>query len=43
MLAYTVIISSGYFAQLGQWPLGGMFAVLLGLDMVNVSFLMRKK
>jgi hypothetical protein len=43
MLAYTLIVSPGYFAQLGQWPLVGMFAVLLVLDGVNVSLLMKKK
>ena len=26
MLFYTVIVSPGYFAQLGQWPLVVMFA-----------------
>ncbi len=39
MLAYTVIVSPGYFAQQGQWPLAGMFAVLLVLDVVNIYFL----
>ena len=43
MLAYTVIVSPGYFAQLGQWPLVGMFAVLLVLDLFNVWALMQKK
>jgi hypothetical protein len=43
MLAYTVIVSPGYFAQLGQWPLVGMFAVLLVLDVVSVLTLTRQK
>lgn len=36
MLAYTVIASPGYFAQQGQWPFVGMFAILLILDVVNL-------
>jgi len=36
MLIYTVIVSPGYFAQLGQWPLVGMFAVLLVLAVASV-------
>ena len=43
MLAYTVIVSPGYFAQQGQWPLAAMFAVLLVLDVVNIYFLARLK
>jgi hypothetical protein len=35
MLAYTAIVSPGYFAQQGQWPLVGMFAVILALDIVS--------
>lgn len=27
MLLYTVIVSAGYFAQLGQWPFVAMFGV----------------
>jgi hypothetical protein len=41
MLAYTTIVSSGYFAQLGQWPLVAMFALLLVLDVISVFVLMR--
>ena len=43
MLAYTVIVSSGYFAQLGQWPLVIMFAVLLVLNGISITLLMNKK
>ena len=32
----TVIVSPGYFAQQGQWPLVFMFAVLLVLDVLCV-------
>jgi hypothetical protein len=41
MLIYTVIVSPGYFAQHGQWPLVGMFAVLLALDLVCIRLLIR--
>jgi hypothetical protein len=41
LLAYTCIVSPGYFAQLGQWPLVGMFAVLLVLDVLNALTLLR--
>jgi hypothetical protein len=30
MVIYSEIVSPGYFAQLGQWPMVGMFIVLLG-------------
>ena len=30
MVIYSEIVSPGYFAQLGQWPMVIMFAVLLG-------------
>ena len=29
MVLYSEIVSPGYFAQLGQWALVGMFAILL--------------
>jgi hypothetical protein len=35
MLAYTVIVSPGYFAQHGQWLLLGMFIIVLVLDLVS--------
>ena len=41
MLAYTAVVSPGYFAQQGQAPLVGMFAVLLALDAVNATILLR--
>ena len=41
MLIYTVVNSSGYFAQLGQWPLVLMFAVLLILSLVSVKRLIK--
>jgi hypothetical protein len=41
MLAYTAVVSPGYFAQSGQWPLVGMFAVLLALEVLNIYCLAR--
>jgi hypothetical protein len=41
MLTYTVLVSPGYFAQLGQWPLVGMFGVLLVLTLVSYVLLGR--
>jgi len=41
MLAYTVIVSPGYYAQTGDYAFVGMFAVLMALTLVFivVSFL----
>jgi hypothetical protein len=41
MLVYTVIISPGYFAQQGQWPLVAMFAVLLVLALGSMRGLLK--
>jgi hypothetical protein len=41
MLTYTVLVSPGYFAELGQWPLVGMFGVLLLLTLVSYALLGR--
>lgn len=41
MLLYTVIVSPGYFAQRGEWPAVGMFAVLLALALASVVVLTR--
>jgi len=41
MLIYTVIVSPGYFAQAGQWPLVGMFGVLLLLAIASILQLSR--
>ncbi|MFO7742803.1 MAG: hypothetical protein R6X31_10880 [Anaerolineae bacterium] len=43
MLTYTVLVSPGYFAELGQWPLVGMFGVLLILALVSYGLLWRTK
>jgi hypothetical protein len=36
MLLYTVIVSPGYFAEKGQWPFVGMFAVVLLLALISI-------
>jgi len=36
MLLYTVINSPGYFAQRREWPMVGMFAVLLVLTVFSL-------
>lgn len=36
MLLYTAIVSPGYFAQKGRWPLVGMFAVLFILALISI-------
>ena len=40
MLFYTIIVSPGYFAQRGQWPLVGMFALLLILALISLGALL---
>ena len=41
MVIYSEIVSPGYFAQLGQWPMLGMFFVLLGGAIWSVLLLLR--
>ena len=43
MLIYTVIVSPGYFAQQGQWPLVAMFGVLLILALISLRLLARSE
>lgn len=40
MLLYTVIVSPGYFAQKRQWPVVGMFALLLILALVSLGLVL---
>jgi len=42
MLIYSEIVSPGYFAQLGQWPMVWMFVVLLGGAIWSVLLLLRE-
>ena len=41
MLLYTVIVSPGYYGQLGQWGMVAMFLVLLGLAKLCMWALLR--
>jgi len=41
MLLYTVIVSPGYFAQAGQWPLVAMFLVLVVVALAAIVKLAR--
>ena len=40
MLLYTVIVSPGYFAHKREWPMVGMFAVLLVLALVSLGLVL---
>jgi hypothetical protein len=42
MVIYSEIVSPGYFAQLGQWPMVGMFAIILVGAVTGVRLLMRE-
>jgi hypothetical protein len=42
MVIYSEIVSPGYFAQLGQWPMVGIFAVILFGATVAVTLLLRE-
>lgn len=41
MLLYTIIVSPGYFAQLGQWAIVGMFVLLVLLNLLNLFYLFK--
>lgn len=43
MLLYSVIVSPGYFAQLGQWEFVAMFAVLFSLAVLSLMVLFYTK
>jgi len=43
MVIYSEIVSPGYFAQLGQWPMVGMFAVILIGAAWSVKLLLSKE
>ena len=40
MLFYTVIVSPGYFAQKGEWPMVGVFAVMLILALISLTLVL---
>jgi hypothetical protein len=41
MVIYSEIVSPGYFAQLGQWVMAGMFIIVLGGAIWSVMQLLR--
>ncbi len=43
MLAYTVLVSPGYYAQTGDYAFVGMFAVLMVLTLVVIVVSLLKK
>jgi hypothetical protein len=43
MVIYSEIVSPGYFAQLGQWALVALFAILLFGGTISVTMLLRQK
>ena len=43
MVIYSEIVSPGYFAQLGQWPLVAVFAILLFGATISAMQLLREK
>ena len=43
MVIYSEIVSPGYFAQLGQWALVAMFAILLFGGTISITMLLRQK
>jgi hypothetical protein len=43
MVLYSEIVSPGYFAQLGQWPLVAMFAILLLGGTISITMLLKQK
>ncbi len=42
LLAYTVIVSPGYYAQQGQWPFVALFAALLALTVLFLVLAARR-
>jgi hypothetical protein len=42
MLLYTTIVSPGYFAQLGEWPIVIMFLLLICSNLFNMYMLIKK-
>ena len=39
MLLYTTVVSPGYFGQKGQWPMVGLFALLVALTLASIGWL----
>lgn len=43
VVIYSEIVSPGYFAQLGQWPMVALFAMILIGAVMSVVFLSRER
>jgi len=43
LLLYTVIVSLGYYAQLGDFAVVGLFMVLTGLTVVALIFQLKQR
>jgi len=43
MVLYSLIVSPGYYAQLGQWAFVVMFSVLIVLTLYSVNVLVQSK
>jgi hypothetical protein len=43
MVLYSLIVSPGYYAQLGQWAFVVMFALLIVLTLVSILLLVRSR
>lgn len=43
MLAYTVVVSPGYYAQTGDYAFVGMFAILMALTLIFIALSIHKK
>jgi len=43
LLAYTVVVSPGYYAQREEYAFVGMFAVLMALDLLFIALSIRKR
>lgn len=43
LLCYTAIVSPGYFAQQGAWPMVAMFGVILALALAGLVRLVRDR
>lgn len=43
MLAYTVVVSPGYYAQTGDYAFVGMFAILMALTLLTIVISLLKR
>ncbi|UCD36726.1 MAG: hypothetical protein JSW54_07730, partial [Fidelibacterota bacterium] len=43
MLLYTVMVSPGYYGQLGQWAMVGMFMALVVLAVLSMGIIVQSE